>query len=82
MITQYGTATSSSSIDPKKFIKKEKTSKAMQSYLDRAREHDLFMKEEEHQFEIGKRHLANMMGEPAEDYEDQAKIDVSFESNS
>lgn len=52
----------------------------MKAYLERAREHDLFMKEEKHQFEIGKRHLANMMGEPAELFENQEQIDVSCDS--
>lgn len=49
----------------------------MKAYLQRAQEHDLFMKQQQHEFEIGKRHLANMMGEAAEEYEDQNKIDVS-----
>ncbi|XP_049860254.1 28S ribosomal protein S9, mitochondrial [Schistocerca gregaria] len=43
--------------------KKEKISKAMKAYLERARKHDEFMKQQEHEFKLGKRHLANMMGE-------------------
>lgn len=76
----YAVATSSGGegVDPKSLIKKEKTSKAMRSYLERARQHDLFMKTEQEEFEIGKRHLANMMGEPAETYDNQEQIDVSF----
>lgn len=50
----------------------------MKAYLERAQEHDKFMKTQKHEFEIGKRHLANMMGEAAEAYEDQAQIDVSL----
>lgn len=73
----YGTATSSENIDLESIIKKEKTSKAMKAYLQRSHEHDLFMKTQKHEFEIGKRHLANMMGESPELYEDQAQIDVS-----
>lgn len=73
----YGTATSRESFDPKTFIKKEKTSKAMKAYLDRAREHDLFMKTQQHEFEVGKRHLANMMGENQEYFQNQEQIDVS-----
>lgn len=43
--------------------KKEKISKAMRAYLERARAHDEFMKQQEHEFQLGRRHLANMMGE-------------------
>lgn len=77
-VTHYGTATSSESLDPKSFIKKEKTSKAMKAYLERAREHDLFMKEQKLEFDIGKRHLANMMGESPETFESQDQIDVNI----
>lgn len=49
----------------------------MKAYLERARDHDLFMKTQKHEFEIGKRHLANMMGESPEMFEDQEQIDVS-----
>lgn len=77
VITQcYGTATSSEGVDANTFLKKEKTSKAMKAYLERAREHDEFMKTQHHEFEIGKRHLANMMGESPEAYESQETIDV------
>lgn len=51
----------------------------MKSYLERAKEHDEFMKVQQQEFEIGKRHLANMMGEPVELYDKQEKIDVSSE---
>lgn len=36
------------------------------------------MKTQKHEFEIGKRHLANMMGESAELFESQEQIDVSL----
>jgi small subunit ribosomal protein S9 len=49
----------------------------MKSYLERAQEHDKFMKEQRDEFELGKRHLANIMGEDPVLYEDQEKIDVS-----
>lgn len=49
----------------------------MKAYLERAKEHDEFMKTQKHEFEIGKRHLANMMGESPETFEDQETIDVS-----
>ncbi|CAG0923060.1 unnamed protein product [Notodromas monacha] len=41
---------------------KKPMSKAMKAYLERAREHELFMAEEKKAFQIGRRHLANMMG--------------------
>lgn len=50
----------------------------MKAYLERARAHDEFMKTQQHEFDVGKRHLANMMGEPAEIFENQEQIDVSL----
>ncbi|EZA55978.1 hypothetical protein DMN91_003212 [Ooceraea biroi] len=46
----------------------KKMSKAMIAYLKRAREHDEFMKKEIAEYEIGKRHLANMMGEDPDNF--------------
>lgn len=43
-------------------------SKAMKAYLERAKEHDEFMKIQREEFCIGKRHLANMMGEDPETF--------------
>jgi small subunit ribosomal protein S9 len=74
----YGTATSTIDELGLDFLKRDKTSKAMQSYLQRAQEHDKFMKEQKEEFEIGKRHLANMMGDDPMLYENQEKIDVSW----
>ncbi|XP_060534967.1 small ribosomal subunit protein uS9m [Cylas formicarius] len=54
------------------------TSKAMKAYLERAREHDEFMTERRHEFQIGKRHLANMMGEDPETFT-QEDIDRAIE---
>lgn len=56
---------------------KNKTSKAMRAYLERAREHDEFMRTQLHEYKIGKRHLANMMGEDPDTFT-QEDIDVSF----
>lgn len=42
---------------------KKQTSKAMKAYLERARAHNEFMEKKNVEFQIGKRHLANMMGE-------------------
>lgn len=53
----------------------------MRAYLERAKEHDEFMKIQDEEFRIGKRHLANMMGEDPETFT-QEDIDVSNRSNS
>ncbi|XP_066156810.1 small ribosomal subunit protein uS9m [Euwallacea fornicatus] len=53
--------TSSNQVESKGTI-----SKAMKAYLERAQTHDEFMKTQKYEFEIGKRHLANMMGENIE----------------
>lgn len=39
-----------------------KISKAMKAYLDNAKKHEEFMKEKVEEYELGKRHLANIMG--------------------
>ncbi|XP_077294233.1 mitochondrial ribosomal protein S9 [Arctopsyche grandis] len=49
-------------------IKKQKTNKAMRVYLERAKQHDDFMKRQQISYQIGKRHLANMMGEDPESF--------------
>lgn len=49
----------------------------MKAYLERAQEHSEFMKEKTIEFQIGKRHLANMMGENPDTFT-QEDIDVSF----
>lgn len=49
-------------------VKAEKTSKAMKAYIQRAQEHDEFMRVQEDEYRIGKRHLANMMGEDPETF--------------
>lgn len=48
----------------------------MRSYIDRAREHDEFMKVQSQEYKIGKRHLANMMGEDPETFT-QEDVDVN-----
>lgn len=58
--------------------KKKKVSKAMKSYLERAQEHDEFMKRQEFEYKIGKRHLANMMGEDPETFT-QKDVDRAIE---
>lgn len=49
----------------------------MKAYLERAQEHDEFMKTQTLEFQIGRRHLANMMGEDPEAFT-QDDIDVSI----
>lgn len=56
-------------------IKKQKVSKAMKAYLERAQEHDEFMKTQHLEYQIGKRHLANMMGADPETFT-QEDVDV------
>ncbi|KAL6257895.1 hypothetical protein P5V15_011494 [Pogonomyrmex californicus] len=56
----------------------KKISKAMAMYLQRTKEHDEFMKKEIIEYEIGKRHLANMMGEDPECFT-QADVERSIE---
>lgn len=58
--------------------KKKKISKAMKAYLERAQEHDEFMKRQQFEYNIGKRHLANMMGEDPETFT-QKDVDRAIE---
>lgn len=57
-------------------LRKETTSRAMKAYVERAREHEEFMRNQKFEYEIGKRHLANMMGEDPETFT-QEDVDVS-----
>lgn len=57
---------------------KKPISKAMKAYLERAREYDAFMKKENEEFMIGKRYLANMMGEDPENFS-QEDVDNAIE---
>ncbi|XP_023708287.1 28S ribosomal protein S9, mitochondrial [Cryptotermes secundus] len=50
----------------------------MRAYLERAQKHDEFLKEQLLQYNIGKRHLANMMGEDPETFM-QEDIDRAIE---
>ncbi|XP_049876964.1 28S ribosomal protein S9, mitochondrial [Pectinophora gossypiella] len=58
--------------------KKKKISKAMKAYLERAQEHDKFMKRQQFEYNIGKRHLANMMGEDPDTFT-QKDVDRAIE---
>lgn len=40
----------------------QKISKAMKAYLEKAKKHNEFMAEKQIEFDLGKRHLANIMG--------------------
>jgi len=62
--SQYATDVTATAVPtPKKIV-----NKAMKAYLERAKEHDEFMKVRDEEFRIGKRHLANMMGEDPETF--------------
>lgn len=49
----------------------------MKAYLERAEEHEEFMKQKTYEYKIGKRHLANMMGEDPETFT-QEDVDVNI----
>lgn len=60
-------------------LAKSKTiSKAMKAYLERAKEHDEFISTQITEFEIGRRHLANIMGENPETFS-QEDIDRAIQ---
>jgi small subunit ribosomal protein S9 len=59
-------------------IKEKNMSSAMRLYLQRKREHDMFIAREEAEFKIGTEHLANMMGLDEESMT-QEDIDKSIE---
>ncbi|GBP07898.1 28S ribosomal protein S9, mitochondrial [Eumeta japonica] len=58
--------------------KGKKINKAMKAYLERAKEHDEFMEKQQFEYKIGKRHLANMMGEDPETFT-QKDVDRAIE---
>lgn len=53
-----------SSLDPsvEKNRQKSSISRAMKVYLERAQKHAEFIREQDEEFEMGRRHLSNMMG--------------------
>jgi len=55
--------------------RKEAISKAMTAYLERAKQYDLFMSEQDQEFQMGRRHLANIMGQD-QSLMTQSDIDV------
>ncbi|XP_043484243.1 28S ribosomal protein S9, mitochondrial [Leptopilina heterotoma] len=46
----------------------KKISKSMKAYLERSKEHNEFMQKARAEYQIGKRHLANMMGENPDNF--------------
>lgn len=58
--------------------KVERISKAMVAYLEKAKKYDAMMLEEISQYEIGRRHLANIMGADPESFS-QEDIDKAIE---
>ncbi|XP_050429959.1 28S ribosomal protein S9, mitochondrial [Adelges cooleyi] len=59
-------------------IKEEKTSLAMRAYLQRATQYNQFMEQQSHEYNVGRRHLANMMGVDPETFT-QKDIDAAIE---
>lgn len=74
----FSNTISNDEVSAKKLVGTEnkEISKAMKAYLERAKEHDEFMKKEKIEYQIGKRHLANMMGEDPETFT-QEDVNVS-----
>ncbi|XP_014296050.1 28S ribosomal protein S9, mitochondrial [Microplitis demolitor] len=56
----------------------KKMNNAMKAYLQRAEEYDKYIKKETREYQIGKRHLANMMGENPDTF-NQDSINKSIE---
>ncbi|XP_058125304.1 small ribosomal subunit protein uS9m [Anopheles ziemanni] len=52
-------------------VQKAKISKAMKAYLERAREYESSMEQARSEYQLGKRHLANMMGADVETFTQQ-----------
>ncbi|XP_058837221.1 small ribosomal subunit protein uS9m isoform X2 [Topomyia yanbarensis] len=77
-VFQRYTSISSVTVDVDPIMKKDKVSKAMKAYLERAKAHNEFMSIQNMEFKIGKRHLANMMGEDPEAFS-QDDIDRSIQ---
>ena len=71
--SEAATVTPTPTSEPKK-----KLSMAMKFYLEKKREHDAFIAQERSEFEMGKKHLANMMGMEAEAMT-QGDIDKAIE---
>ncbi|XP_041359064.1 28S ribosomal protein S9, mitochondrial-like [Gigantopelta aegis] len=63
---------------PKPVTKAERISKAMVAYLQRATAHDNMIKDQIAEYEIGKRHLANIMGEDPDSFS-QEDVDRAVE---
>lgn len=74
-VLSYSTIKSEENVEP---TKDKKLSKAMKSYLERSKKYNEFIKKEEESFNIGKRHLANMMGCDPETFS-QEQIDEAIE---
>lgn len=74
----HSTSASVSTVEATPAVKKGKVSKAMKAYLERAKAHDEFMKVQNLEFKLGKRHLANMMGEDPETFT-QTDIDRAIQ---
>ena len=72
-----GAVTKSKKLDDAK--KEKQMSSAMRMYLKRKREHDIFISKERAEFDLGKQHLANMMGLDPDNISHE-QIDQSIEN--
>jgi len=79
LVSRFSTSVKGASADKLAVTKSEREmSSAMKMYLKRKKEHDIFISRERAEFDIGKEHLANMMGLEASTLT-QEQIDQSIE---
>jgi len=64
---------------PAKVRRKKPMNLAMKYYMEKKRAHDEFIEKERSEFELGKRHLANMMGDKSAEEMSQEDIDKAIE---
>uniref|UniRef100_A0A146LSR9 Small ribosomal subunit protein uS9m n=1 Tax=Lygus hesperus TaxID=30085 RepID=A0A146LSR9_LYGHE len=74
-VVEEGTADANKPAQPLLF---KKQSKVMKAYVERSKAYNEFMKKEEQAYNIGKRHLANMMGVDPETFT-QKDVDEAIE---
>ncbi|KAL8575343.1 hypothetical protein ACOMHN_048636 [Nucella lapillus] len=65
-------------LQPRAPTKAQKISRAMQAYMERAQSYDKMMQAEVEEYNIGKRHLANIMGQDPDLFE-QEDVDRAIE---
>ena len=73
-----GEATAATAVPASSSKPRTSISAAMRVYLERKRAHDAFMAKELREFEVGKEHLANMMGLRGQELSEE-QVDSSVE---